>query len=113
MQMRYHQIYFTWTIWMKNIVPSWSLRQKWWKEGDAVVEGDIVLLLEKDDRKRWPMGRVIEVIKGKDGLVRVVKVLVDGKEVTRDVRRLSKVGLVDDLVSHGRGNGTRAFSTVK
>ena len=44
-------------------------------------------------RGKWPLGRIVEVMPGQDGKVRVAKVLVGGKTVNRPVIRLCPIVL--------------------
>lgn len=49
-----------------------------------------VVLIENDNVKRinWPIGRVMELMPGKDGHVRLVRVKTEHGELLRPVRRL-------------------------
>ncbi|XP_055948258.1 uncharacterized protein LOC129981444 [Argiope bruennichi] len=55
----------------------------------AVAVGDVVLI-ENDNTKRisWPLGKIIEVIPGKDGITRLVKLKTSRGELLRPVQRL-------------------------
>ena len=65
---------------------------KWWKEYPDLSVGDVFLVVSADTpRGRWPLGRVLEVYPGSDGRVRVAKLQVGGKQVTRSVVRLCPV----------------------
>ena len=49
---------------------------------------DLVLVMDKGyPRGRWPLGRVVEVFPGKDGLVREVHVKTSAAVVTRAKRQ--------------------------
>ena len=57
--------------------------------------GCVVLLLkEQQKRHTWPLGRVMELIHGRDNLVRSVKILTDGSVVTRPIQHV--VPLLED-----------------
>lgn len=64
------------------------------KRGDVVIIGD-------DLRKRidWPLGRVEELIPGKDGVVRVVKVKTSSGLLTRPIQRLYLLELPPEELS--------------
>ena len=48
-------------------------RQKWDTARPNLQVGDVVLLVDDDvKRNMWPMGRIVEVFPGDDGLVRKV-----------------------------------------
>ena len=55
-------------------------------------------------RKCWPLGRILEIIPGEDGNVRVVKVLRLGKEVLRSVGSVCPLELVDPRSDQEEGN---------
>ena len=51
------------------------------------------MLVQDDDvkRKRWPLGRIMEVKPGKDGVVRVVTVKMREGSYVRPVAKLDKL----------------------
>ena len=56
-------------------MPQLQERQKWRTKEPNLQVGDLVLLETKNQKQfLWPVARVIEIIKGRDGLVRTVKV---------------------------------------
>lgn len=63
-------------------------RRRDWKS-DTIHVGDVVLI-SNDNQKRieWPLGLVIEVIPGKDGHVRVVRLRTEPGELVRPIQRL-------------------------
>ena len=66
-----------------------GLRSKWRKTLSPLAIGDVVVVLtDKNDNGRWPLGRITDITFGKDGLVRVVRVKVRGKEFVRHVNCL-------------------------
>ena len=74
--------------WRKEFLPSLNNRKKWFHRKQNLEE-DVVLMVEPNaSRGEWPLGRVIEVLPGADGLVRVVKVKAKGKVYVRPVHRL-------------------------
>ena len=78
-----------WKKWMKMYLPELQRRQKWHKEHRNLKVGDLVLLTEEiTPRFLWPMGKVVEVKLGRDGLVRVVRVKTN---TTTLIRPISKV----------------------
>lgn len=59
----------------KERLPQLNRQNKWEEEKRDLAQGDIVLLIEKCiPRGRRPLGRVVEVSPGSDGLVRFFKV---------------------------------------
>ena len=78
-----------WRRWMREWIPALNRRQKWWRDYPNIKVGDIVLVVSADTpRGKWPLGRVLKVHPGADKKVRVAKLLVGGKEVTRSIARL-------------------------
>lgn len=56
---------------------------------ESISIGDIVLIMDFNKRKiDWPMGRVIEIIPGRDGIVRLVKLKTATGELLRPVQRV-------------------------
>ena len=86
-----------WNQWKNCYLPTLQSRPKWTKVDPNIKEGDIVLLLKENKKQHeWPMARVIESIKGRDGLVRTVKLLCDQKEVTRPIQLIVPLEVQND-----------------
>ena len=83
--------------WIVSYVPTLIDRPKWHKSGREVKVGDIVLFLknEKEFDQQYQYGRIAEVYRGKDELIR--KVDVQYKNPNEDTFRNTKRG-VRDLV---------------
>ena len=61
-------------------------RKKWQSVRRNVKVGEIVLVISADvPRGQWPLGRVVEVVEGEDGFV---KVQVTGSVVTRTITKI-------------------------
>ena len=59
-----------WKRWVREYLPTLQLRQKWLSHNDNVKVDDIVVIKDENtQRKCWPLGRVVQVFLGKDGLV--------------------------------------------
>ena len=78
-----------WSRWTKEYLPTLLRRNKWQYEQKVPKVGDICLISE-DGRSRpnWLTGRVIEAIKGRDGLVRTYKLQTAKGKLTRAVQKL-------------------------
>lgn len=64
---------FFWARWKQEYLHGLQLRQKWNKQAPNLKIGDLVLLRDENTPPtQWPMGRVLEVHPGDDGVVRVV-----------------------------------------
>ena len=78
-----------WKRWVKEYLPILQVRQKWNKEKRNIAEGDIVLVVEQNiPRGEWPLGRVIGVHCGRDGLVRSARVKTMRSTLTRPINKL-------------------------
>ena len=83
-----------WHRWMTEWIPSLSARKKWFHERKNLQVNDVVLVVSSDShRAHWPLGRVIEVYPGKDGLIRSVKLQVGDKQLVRPVVKLCPLEL--------------------
>ena len=64
-----------WRRWTKEYLPTLLERQKWNLKKRNLCVGDVVLVADDNfARGNWPLARVVEVITGQDGMVRVAKV---------------------------------------
>lgn len=71
-------------------------RPIWQQQRKTINTGDLVLIKEDNMvATEWPLGRVIETIKGADGLVRVVKLKTRQGEKTRPITKISPLPLVE------------------
>ncbi|GBO25679.1 hypothetical protein AVEN_62660-1 [Araneus ventricosus] len=71
-------------------------RQKQDPQSSNICEGDIVLIGD-DVKKRlqWPLARIIELIPGKDGLVRSVKLKTQSSTLIRPINVCFRLSLVE------------------
>lgn len=79
-----------WKRWTLEYLPLLTIRKKWTVEKPAAHVGNVVLVSDdKTPRGQWPMAIITEVLPGKDGLIRNVKVRTVKKRIlTRPVQRL-------------------------
>ena len=71
------------------MVSAMNIMTKWRRQSGTVEIGDVFLVMDDAlPRYRWPLGRVKATIPGKDGIVRVVDIQVNGKKYWRGVRYL-------------------------
>ena len=83
-----------WKRWMQEWLPGLTPRKKWLHNQRNVKVGEIVLVINPETQKgHWPLGRILEVYPGKDGFVRVVKVLVGDTVLKRPVTKICKLEL--------------------
>ena len=75
--------------WMLELIPTLNRRKKWQSVKRNVKVGEVVLVISADvPCGQWYLGRVVEVVEGDDGFVRVVKVQVGGSVVTRSITKI-------------------------
>ena len=75
-----------WRRWVKAYLPELQRRYKWLENRRNVRKGDVVLLVDENTPKNlWPLGIVLEVTEGRDGLVRSVKVKTQSTVLTRPI----------------------------
>ena len=80
-----------WSRWRKEFLLGLQERQKWDVARPNLEIGDVVLLVDDDlKRNKWPMGRIVGVFPGDDGLVRKVdvKTAASATPLTRSVLKV-------------------------
>ncbi|XP_066268539.1 uncharacterized protein [Branchiostoma lanceolatum] len=81
-----------WKRWVKEYLPTLQGRQKWGKQRRNFTVGDLVLLKDENNpRGQWPMGKVVEVVRGSEGLVRHVKVKTQHNILERPIDKLCPI----------------------
>ena len=74
---------------MLDLVSTLNRRKKWQSVRRNVKVGEVPLVISAHvPRGQWSLGRVVEVVEGDDGFVRVVKVQVGGSVVTRSIMKI-------------------------
>ena len=97
-----------WNCWRMEYLTILQRRNKWKQPSKNLQTGDIVLLKDSDTFQRsWPMGRVLRVYTGSDGLVRAVDVKIKGKAFRRPIHKLVRLLGEDDTTSP-RGEDVQA-----
>ncbi|XP_050297248.1 uncharacterized protein LOC126736761 [Anthonomus grandis grandis] len=78
-----------WKRWSKDYLCRLQNRPKWLKEKGNLKENDLVLLKEDNTPPLyWPRGRILEIFKGPDGRVRVVKIKTKDGKFVRPITKL-------------------------
>ena len=78
-----------WKRWSKEYVATIQHRQKWLKSVKDFAVNDIVLICDDlTPRYMWPLGRVTDIIQGRDGHVRSVVVKTKTTTLKRPVHKL-------------------------
>lgn len=79
-----------WSRWKTEYLNELTTRSKWHKDVKSIRLGSIVLLREDHTPPlSWPMGRVIAVQPGEDGVIRTVVVKTANSSFKRSIRELA------------------------
>jgi len=87
---RQHTLNAFWKRWTHDYLLAQACRKKWYAPTEIDILNRVVII--KDDglsRNQWKLGRVIETIKSKDGLIRTVVVKTKDSTLRRPVQRIS------------------------
>lgn len=86
-----------WSRWVKEYLPTLTNRGKWTKNSVPVQIGDMVVVVESNfPRNKWPLGKVIAVFPGKDGIVRVIDVQTAHGVYRRPVTKVCRLDIQPD-----------------
>lgn len=78
-----------WERWSDEYIKSLIPRNKWRHSQQNIAKGDIVLVTEENSPPtKWPLGRIMEVYPGEDGIVRTAEVLFNDGIYKRPIARL-------------------------
>ncbi|XP_064082979.1 uncharacterized protein LOC135198993 [Macrobrachium nipponense] len=91
-----------WRLWSNNYITNLPQVVKGFNKKCDLSKGDLVLIKEDNiPRLKWPLGVIVDVSKGKDGLVRSVRLKSKRGEMTRPIQRLYdlEVGRSEDLIT--------------
>lgn len=78
-----------WERWSKDYLPTLQKRGKWRKENQNYKIGQVVII--KDENlapAHWLLGRIVELIPGKDNLIRSVKIKTKNSILSRPVQKI-------------------------
>ena len=79
-----------WNRWSSEYLISLRKYSKWRQPARNLQVGDIVVLREDEMFPTcWPLAKIVETHKGKDGLVRIVKLKTKGGTYTRPVTKIA------------------------
>ena len=78
-----------WRRWTREYLPILQIRQKWHSVQRNLAKNDIVLVVDKaTSRNLWPLGIVLDVSVGRDGLVRSARIKTMSSEMVRPIEKL-------------------------
>ncbi|XP_055527785.1 uncharacterized protein LOC129720345 [Wyeomyia smithii] len=96
-----------WQRWIREYVPTLNQRTKWFGETKPLKAGDLVYIVEGNNRKCWVRGIVEEPIISRDGRIRQAWVRTRTKRYKRAVANLAvlelEVGNTEPKVTSGPG----------
>ncbi|XP_062713617.1 uncharacterized protein LOC134290481 [Aedes albopictus] len=78
-----------WVRWIREYLPDLTRRTKFHEEVKPIQEGDVVFIVGETTRNRWPRGKVVKDIPGKDGRIRQVDVQTSSGVLRRPVAKLA------------------------
>ena len=88
-----------WQKWSNEYLPSLKISQK--SKGGIIIPkiGDIVLLDNDGKRISWPLGRIVELVYGKNKSIRTVKVKTKAATVERPVNKIYPLEISSEIQS--------------
>lgn len=95
---------FFWKRWQSDYLSLLQQRPKWCASKPNLKIGELVLV--QDDRcpsSRWPLGRIIDTHPGADGCIRVVTVRTAYGIYKRNITRISRLPINDDIDEETHG----------
>ena len=92
-----------WSRWLREYLPSLTVRQKWTKEEIPLKQSDVVLISEDNiPRGKWKVGKIVDAFPGKDGRIRTVRVHTKKGMINRPVQKLHLLEEYNDKIIDGR-----------
>jgi hypothetical protein len=80
-----------WQRWNREYLSTLQQRTKWQQEHPQVMKRNAVVVIHEDNTPpfKWPLGLIVDVHPGKDGIVRVISVKIGDKVFKRPVTKVS------------------------
>ena len=92
-----------WSRWLREHLPSLTVRQKWTKEEIPLKQSDVVLISEDNiPRGKWKLGKIVDNFPGKDGRIRTVRVQNKKRMINRPLQKLHLLEEYNDKILDGR-----------
>ena len=81
-----------WSRWVREYLPQLTKRACWKGKTPVFRKDELVLVKDEEvKRNKWPLGRIVEVNPGADGVVRVVRVRMRDGEYVLPISKLYKL----------------------
>lgn len=79
-----------WRKWVKEYLPSLTLRTKWYEKTKPLQVGDLVIVVDPSSpRNVWPRGKIVGTTMAIDGQIRKARVLTRNGVIVRPATRLA------------------------
>lgn len=86
-----------WSRWHIEYLHTLQIRNKWYKHVNNVRLNDLVLIIDENSSPlQWRRGRIIELYKGSDNIIRSVKLKTQLGDLIRPVVKLCKLPTQED-----------------
>ena len=81
-----------WSRWVKEYLPTLTKRPCWRDQKPNYRVGELVLVQDEDSKRgKWPLGRIIKVMPGRDGVVRTIEVKTTTGTYSRPAAKIFKL----------------------
>lgn len=78
-----------WKRCLKEYLPTLQLRQKWCSPHHCFAVNDLVLVMDESfHRGKWPLARIVQVHRGRDGYIKSMKVRTNTSTLIRLISKL-------------------------
>ncbi|XP_058449200.1 uncharacterized protein LOC131429170 [Malaya genurostris] len=84
-----------WKRWVREYLPMLTRRTKWFEYVQPLEPGNLVMVIDETKRNGWIRGRVVSVVRGKDGQVRSATVHTINGIMNRPVVKLAKLDVCE------------------
>ena len=86
---REHLVQGFWVRWSKEYLRDLNRQYMKTYKKQPVKVGEVVLVMDENlPRHEWKLARIIEAVPGRDGIVRTVRLRMDGKETRRGIQKI-------------------------
>lgn len=99
-----------WQRWTNEYLPEISKRTKWYDSVEPLRTGDVVAVVNSSIPNSWQLGRVVEVVKSKDGNIRQAEIKTSSGTLRRPSSKLAVLVREElrDTISSAGGSVTNA-----
>ncbi|XP_062537639.1 uncharacterized protein LOC134205954 [Armigeres subalbatus] len=102
-----------WRRWIREYLPTIARRTKWFEEVKPVDVGDLVIVVTEVARNGWIRGRIIEVIRGRDGRIRQAVVQTSKGVIRRPIAKLAVLDVMNSNVAQKKSGTSYESGNVE